>query len=54
MSDNKGKLPDISKDFKLVLLEGIKTNTYGVFLEAIMRNATFVVLTIHHGVIKLR
>ena len=35
LSDDKGNLPDVSKDFGIVFLEGLKTTTYGVFWQRI-------------------
>ena len=50
----RANCPIISKDFRDVHLEGIRTNTYGVFLVADIRNSTFVVLTINPAVIESR
>jgi len=49
-----GILPDYKKNIRIGLLDGIRTNTFVVFLVASTGNGTFVVLTINHGVIKLR
>ena len=54
LSDDKGILPDYIKNIRIGLLDGIRTNTFVVFLVASTGNGTFVVLTINHGVIKLR
>ena len=44
--------PIILKNFRIILLKGIRTDTFVVFLVASIGNSTFVVLTINHGVIK--
>jgi len=54
LSDDKGILPDYLKNSRIVLLEGIRSDTSVVFLIMSITNSTFIVLTVKHGVIKLR